>query len=413
MDYTSAIFYADIKDEVYVDMPRGFKIPGKVLKLKKSLYGLRQSPRNFFLHLKNKMENVGFVQSDADPCLFVHQDMICLVYVDDCLFFAPDDSKFEEMLEKLRGENLTLEREDDVAGFLGVKLNVSQESGTVELLQSGLIDRIITAMGLENANSISTPAEYGALPKDEEGEPCNEDFNYPAIVGMLLYLQGHSRPNIAFATAQCARYSFCPKMSYEKKIKRIGGYLVGTRSKGLIMTPNNDLNVDCCVDSVFADLWSYEEAQDPTCVKSRTGYVVLMGNCPVMWTSKLQTEISLSTMEAEYVAMSTAMRELIPLKRLIVAVSKAVGVKEKDTVDMLTRVWEDNEGCLKLAKLEPPRMMPRSKHYALKYHWFRSQIVPNNITLLRIKSEEQLADIFTKGLRKDVFEIIRKLVMGW
>ena len=82
------------------------------------------------------MENVGCVQSDVDPCLFVHQGMICLVYVDDCLFFAPDDSKFEEMLEKLRGENLTLEREDDVAGFLGVKLNVSQESETVELLQS-------------------------------------------------------------------------------------------------------------------------------------------------------------------------------------------------------------------------------------------------------------------------------------
>ena len=79
---------------------------------------------------------------------------------------------------------------------------------------------------------------------------------------------------------------------------------------------------------------------------------------------------------------------------------------------MLTNVWEDNKGCLKLAKLEPPRMMPRSKYYALKYHWFRSQLVPNNITLLRIKSSEQLADIFTKGLRKDVFEIIRKLVMG-
>ena len=113
-----------------------------------------------------------------------------------------------------------------------------------------------------------------------------------------------------------------------------------------------------------------------------------MGNCPIMWTSRSQTEISLSTMESEYVAMSTTMRELIPLKRLIVVVSKAAGVKEKDTVDMLSNVWEDNEGCLNLAKLEPPRMMPRSKHYALKYHWFRSQLVPNNITLLRVKISE-------------------------
>ena len=170
------------------------------------------------------MENVRFVQNNADPCLFVHQDMIYLVYVDDYLFFAKDDSRFEKILKKLLGENLTLEREDDVAGFLEDNLNVNQESETVELLQSGLIDRIITAMGLDNANSISTPAEYEGLPKDEDGEPCNEDFNYPIIVGMFLYLQGHSRPDITFATAQCARYSFCPKMSHEKAIKRLGRY---------------------------------------------------------------------------------------------------------------------------------------------------------------------------------------------
>ena len=155
------------------------------------------------------------------------------------------------------------------------------------------------------------------------------------------------------------------------------------RNKGLIMTSNNDLNVDCYVNSNFAGLWSYEEAQDLTCMKSRRGYVVLMGNFPVMWTSKLQTEISLPAMEVDYIAMSTTMRELIPLKRLIIAVSKAVGVKEKDTVDMLKNFWEDNEGYLKLAKLEHPRMMHRSKHYDLKYYWFRYQLVPNNITLLK------------------------------
>ena len=175
-----------------------------------------------------------FVQNNADPCLFVHQDMIYLVYVDDYLFFAKDDSRFEKILKKLLGENLTLEREDDVAGFLEDNLNVNQESETVELLQSGLIDRIITAMGLDNANSISTPAEYEGLPKDEDGEPCNEDFNYPVIVGMFLYLQGHSRPDITFATAQCARYSFCPKMSHEKAIKRLGRWTLTSRVCGVM-----------------------------------------------------------------------------------------------------------------------------------------------------------------------------------
>ena len=114
-------------------MPRKFKESGQVLKLKRSLYGLRQSPRNFFLHLKIKLEKLDFIQSDIDPCLFVRPDMICLVYVDDCLFFAPDDSKFDYMLDKLRKSNISLEKENDISGFLGVHINTNHGNGFVEL----------------------------------------------------------------------------------------------------------------------------------------------------------------------------------------------------------------------------------------------------------------------------------------
>ena len=106
VNYTSVFLHADIEDKVYVEMPRGYKYQGKVLKFNTSLYGLKQSPRNFFLHLKT----LEFVQSPADPCLFIRPDMICFVYVDDCLFFAPDDSNFDTMLQKLRNEDLTLEK---------------------------------------------------------------------------------------------------------------------------------------------------------------------------------------------------------------------------------------------------------------------------------------------------------------
>ena len=238
VDYTSAFLHADIEDKVYVEMPRGYKDQRKVLKLNKSLYELKQSPRNFFLHLKSKLETLEFVQSPADPCLFIRPDMIYLVYVDDCLFFAPDDSNFDTMLQKLRNEDLTLEKEDEVAGFLGVHLKVDHNEGTVELTQLGLIDRIIDAMGLTNATEVETPAEYGALPKDHDGESCNSQFNYSSIVGMLLYLQNHSRPELTFAVSQCARYTYCPKLSHEKALKGIGRYLKGTRTKGLIMKPN-------------------------------------------------------------------------------------------------------------------------------------------------------------------------------
>ena len=412
VDYTSAFLHATIDDTVFVDMPRGFKQPGKVLKLKRSLYGLRQSPRNFFLHLKGKLEDQEFKQSTADPCLFIRNDMICLVYVDDCLFFAPDDCKFDNLLQKLREADLTLEKEDDVAGFLGVKLTVDKHAGTVELTQTGLIDRIIEAMHLEDSSPKNTPAEYATLPKDEHGEDCNSDFNYASIVGMLLYLLGHSRPELAFSVSQCARYTFHPKMSHEIALKRIGRYLQGTRTKGMIMKPTNDLNLDCYVDSDFAGLWSFEDDQDPTCVKSRTGFIMLLGGCPLMWSSKLQTEIALSTMEAEYIALSTALRDLIPLKRLVKVVTTAVGLNDSDTT-IKTTVWEDNQGCVILANLEPPRMTPRSKHYAIKYHWFRTQLKSNNISIAPIDSADQNADFLTKGLRHTLFAANRFRVMGW
>ena len=287
------------------------------------------------------------------------------------------------------------------------------DDGFVKLTQTELIDRIISVIGLEDATATKTPAEYGALPKDELGESCNGDFNYASIVGMLLYLQGHSRPDIVFSVSQCARYTFSPKLSHEIALKRIGRYLNETRTKGLIMRPSKTLQVDCYVDSDFAGLWSYEDPQDPTCVRSRTGFLIMIGDCPTVWSSKLQTETALSTMEAEYIALSSALRELIPFQRLLKAVWTAVGMEDRDITTIKTTVFEDNQGCLTLANLEPPRMTLRSKHYALKYHWFRTQLKPNNIIIHAIDTSSQLADIFTKGLRCVLFEACRLKSMGW
>jgi hypothetical protein len=151
---------------------------------------------------------------------------------------------------------------------------------------------------------------------------------------------------------------------------------------------------------------------DPICVKSRSGYVLTLGNIPILWGSKLQTEIALSTCESEYISLSTAMRQLLPVRDLLQEIGGHLGI-ERDQLANVICVWEDNNAALKLANAPYPTMSPRTKHIACKYHWFREHLIPGEIEVLRIDTKLQKADIFTKGLVKLEFESKRKMLVGW
>ena len=180
----------------------------------------------------------------------------------------------------------------------------------------------------------------------------------------------------------------------------------------------------CYVDADFAGLWSVEDDQDPVCVKSRTGFLIMFMGCPVIWISKLQTQIALSTMEAEYIALSHSMRELIAIREVLKEIYSTVlhgkGNEEKPTYATISKtfgkipqsiVHEDNEACLKFATT--PRMSSRTKHIAIPYHFFRSKVANLEIKVQTIHTNNQFADQFTKGLAQDKFERDRKALMGW
>ncbi|KAL7475644.1 hypothetical protein ACHAW6_001552, partial [Cyclotella cf. meneghiniana] len=271
-------------------------------------------------------------------------------------------------------------------------------------------------MGLDSRllTRLSTPAEVGPLPKDIHGVPTSGNINYPAVIGMLLYLCGHSRPEIAFAIHQVAQYTFKPTRRHDLALVCIAYYLKGTKNEGLMMSPSLVPWVDCFTDADFAGLYGHEDSQDPHCACSWTGYVIMVFGCPVVWRSNLQTEIAVSTMEAEYVAFSTACKDLIPVVAVIRELSNAVGLVDDFVTNLHIKIHEDNVGALTLAKLEPGRMTPRSKHYAIKYHWFCEFISsPENwVEVVKVDSRNQLGDIFTKGLAAPTFEYLRRLLMG-
>ena len=148
-------------------------------------------------------------------------------------------------------------------------------------------------------------------------------------------------------------------------------------------------------------------------MKSRTGFVIEVMGCPVFWQSKLQGCIATSTMEAEYTALSMALRAAIPFMEVCKYVVSRFWTVPGSLVKFKTTVHEDNQGALALAKLEPGRTTPRSKFYAIKWHWFRSWLKPKEIELEYIDTKEQKANIFTKSLGTADFIHDRKLTCGW
>jgi hypothetical protein len=144
---------------------------------------------------------------------------------------------------------------------------------------------------------------------------------------MFGYLQSNSRPDIAYAVSSAARFTHHPKRSHEEALKRIGRCLKGTIDESLILRPSDTMDIDCYVDADFAGLWPHENKLDPTCVKSRTGFAICIANCPVIWSSKLQGDIATSTMESEYSALSSTMRDLLPLRKLLIILLQSISAR--------------------------------------------------------------------------------------
>ena len=228
-----------------------------------------------------------------------------------------------------------------------------------------------------------------------------------------MYLSSNTRLEISLANHQCARFSNDPRIPHGVALKRIGRYLLGTRDKGMIVRPTKDLTLDCYADADFAGLFSTSDPDDPKSVKSRSGFVITLGWIPVAWGGGLQTETALSTMEAEYISLSKALRILLPLRIVLDEVSRALGLRQDPQSVIRSTIFEDNQACLSLATSDPPKLTPRSKSIAVKYHWFREHLEPGVIDIKPIASAEQLADIFTKPLAPASFEYLRKKLLGW
>ena len=289
-----------------------------------------------------------------------------------------------------------------------------------------LINRIIDAIpGMRKAAPRKSPAATtNHLTKDEHGPARKESWNYRSVIGMLNFLVNSTHPELTFAVHQCARFCANPKHSHEQAVKNIIRYIIGTCKchslekgcstgcQGIIYKPDKSQGVVVFVDASFAAEWDWDpnSPEEPASMLSRTGFVISVYGCPILWQSKLQTEIALSTTEAEYIALSQSMREVTPILQLLNELKQHLPPPPGNPKVACT-VFEDNHSCIEIAK--SPRMRPRTKHIALKYHHFREKVLPGMVNILPVDTNNQIADIFTKALDEKQFRYLRMKLNGW
>lgn len=286
--------------------------------------------------------------------------------------------------------------------------------GTVHLTQPQLIDSILKDLRLDGDTVAvkSTPAKVNALLRrgTAESPSFNGAFHYRSVIGKLGYL-GTTRLDIAYAVNQCARFSADPKEHHGHAVRWIGRYLAGTRDKGIILRLNNE-SFRVYVDADFSGNWSKDTAEwDPDTARSRSGCVITYAGCPVYWASKMQTEIALSTTEAEVIAASEAMRHVIHMMALIDEFKARGFPVFVEAPAVHTRLYEDNSGAIEIMTV--PKLRARTKHLNIKYHHYQQAVKLKRITIHPVESDCQPGDLLTKSLALPLFLKHRLYLMGW
>lgn len=365
--------------------------------LKRSIYGLRVSPKNWYTRFSATMKRLRFAMYPLQSSIFIwrekHKMAILLVYVDDILLASNDLTKIEEVERQLIKE-YKLSSMGEPKMFLGIEIERDRKRGIIRLSQTKFIENILKRFKLDSAKDvIRTPmASHDQRRRTRESKPKmseNEVRNFPyrQIIGSLLYLQGGTRPDIAYAVNVLSR----KQSNYDAydcvEVKRILRYLKATKNLGLEYrreVRKEEEGIRCYVD---ASLGSNDEEGHST-----SGYSIFLNNDLVIWRTKRQNHVALSSAEAEYVAMSLACRDVVALREMCKRILKE---------EYLPVLKEDSKPARDLALTEESKTL---KHIVkLCYHYVRELARDKEIKIEWISTEEQIADFFTKPLEAGKF----------
>jgi hypothetical protein len=374
--------------------PEGFPQgpPGQVLLLKKSIYGLKQSPRLWHQKLDSVLCSLGFkkIKSDASVWVFDREGVriIVPVFVDDMTLVSKSKEKIAWLKEELK-KHFKLRDLGPTEFLLGVKVDRDRSHHSLQLSQRQYTLDILSRYGFTSCSPVSTPLNPGVkltleqCPKTSQEVEEMRTVPYSHAVGSLMYLAISTRPDISYAVGVLARFSSNPGQAHWLAVKHLFRYLQGTLDYKITYAP------DPSSTSLFTTYCDADHGGCKDSGRSTGAYIVKMGTGAVSWSSKLQSIVALSTTEAEYVSAVSAGAEICWLRSLFTE----LGFNLSSSPSPL---YIDNQSALAVAK--NPEHHGRMKHLDLRFYWLRDEVEKKIISVSYCPTESMPADLLTKAL---------------
>lgn len=399
MNIKTAFLYGELDEEIYMEQPEGFVEKGqenKVCRLRKAIYGLKQASRTWNEKLHKTLLELGFKRTRSDAGVYVYShakaEMILIVYVDDLLPMGPSLSEIKR-IKKILAERFQMRDLGPATNFLGMRITRDRSKNLLEIDQQAYTEGILSRFNMHNSKPHRTPLPEGIhLEKGAEGYKAESTLrtNYQSMIGSLIYLMIGTRPDIAWAVTRLSQYMQEPTSLHIEAAKHIFRYLrrtadykiryQGAGQSGLIGYSDAD--------------WG--ENRDNR--RSTTGFVFLMADGAVTWSSRMQKTVARSSTEAEYMALSEACSEIAWLTSLQTEIGYASTTP--------TPLVADNQGGIFLAV--NPAHDRRLKHVDIRYHFIREYVESKRVNIVYVSTNDMIADILTKPLGPTKFEHFRK-----
>lgn len=397
-DIKTAFLNGPLEEVVHVRPPAGLEHlagPGKVLRLRRALYGLRQASRAWNKRLEGELRARGFTQSDADPSLWIlhgpNGAIFSMFYVDDGLVAARTVAEADALVDLVAGM-FSIRALGEPQDFLGIRISRDRQQRTITIDQGDKATQLADACGVtgERRHIPMSPEVYAGLRQARDGEVMADKERYQSVLGSLLHMSQCTRPDIALAVQSLASFSSAPTQAHWEALLNVVRYVGSTAARG-ITYGGSVVPVAIWCDANFA-----------SCIDTRrstTGWAVVMYGGAVSWASKKQPTTAVSTMEAEYQACGAVAREALSLLKQL---GELALLSDDFPIKGPLLVLCDNKAALSLC--QDRKEGQRSKHFDVIYHFARDHVQSGELRFVYCKSAENISDCLTKALARPAFE---------